>query len=168
MRKKKYLTWWKDKNMILYYGDQKKLGRPNFHRYFNDLGFPHMPTHPLVGIFRGYMDNSDEPNVVLENRDDGYREIQHFLPLPHTHGGVSDLSWASLKDLETLKTYINFPIIRKIFINNARVIYNYNVYENKYFEERHINWIRRAMQVYAKIGKNTIYQEVLDKYNWNE
>ncbi len=162
MEEKEYLEWWTDKDNELYYDEPR--GERSL---FTKLGFPLMPTHPLEDVIRGY---AKEPGDCFDLSEIEFiRDTLHgVFPLLHKDGGIKKKGYSKFTDLEAMRTYINFPVIRIIMANNARCIYNISPYKNRYFDEDMIAWLRKAMQTYAKVAEDPIYQEVLDKYHWNE
>ena len=157
-RKKRMLKWWVDKGQERYYLDEN--GYSEFSHYYK---FGCMETHPLENYFKG---DWDEATPLYKSKEFQHIIVRSYFPLLIKDGGGVGPG-RQFKDLETLKIYINFPIMRKIFINNARCLYNYDPYRG-HFDEFQINWLRKAMQTYAKVADDSIYQEVLDKYGWNE
>ena len=157
--KKRMLIYWKDKNENLYWEKVNKAEFPPMDHQHPQalLNFTHKD-------FKSWYNKKLEEDEIYGNPIISFKEwgdatVHYFFPLLIEDGGT-------LKDLDFLRTYINFPWIRKVFINSARVLYNWN--PNKYFDEEQINWIRKALQTYAKVAENPIFQEVLDKYDWNE
>lgn len=132
--------YWKDKNSDLFY---------------NNKEFDFIETIPRTMLFKPHWPKG----WVYWDKEYLDEEIESYFPLIGKRKG--------LKDLESLKRYINFPVNRFLFINNARCLYNDTPY-NGHFDEYQIAWLRKAMQTYAKIADDPIYQKVLDKYGWNE
>ena len=149
------LIYWKDKNESLYW---EKI---------ENSEFPRMCEQDPQALIN--FTNKDFESELIDKVNKGYfsyypkewkdETIHYYFPLLVEDGGT-------LKDLDFLRTYINFPRIRKVFINSARILYNWNPYN--IYDEEQINYLRKAIQTYAKVAENPIFQEVLDKYGWNE
>lgn len=141
------LKYWKDKNEKLYWE------KVHNHEFPSDY---YLNPQALINFTDKNFKLPDNWGYSLKEWKD--ESVRYYFPLLVEDGG-------ELKDLDFIRVFINSPIIRKVFINSARVLYNWD--PNKYFDEEQINWIRKALQTYAKVAENPIFQEVLDKYNWN-
>ena len=142
------LIYWKDKNESLYW---EKIENSEFPRMCEQ------DPQALINFTNKDFKLPDNWGYSLKEWKD--ESIHYYFPLLVEDGGT-------LKDLDFLRTYINFPRIRKVFINSARILYNWNPY--KIYDEEQIAYLRKAIQTYAKVAENPIFQEVLDKYGWNE
>ena len=131
--------WWKDEGSDLYYSTRE---------------FPFIETIPRTMLFKPHW----PPGWVYWDKEYLDEEIRSYFPLVGRR-------W--IKDMDTMRRYINFPVNRIVFINNARCLYNDSPY-NGHFDQYQINWLRKAMQTYAEVADDPIYQEVLDKYHWNK
>lgn len=162
--KKNMLIYWKDKNESSYWEKVKNGEFPPMNEQdpqalinftYKDFKFLYIKGEEECD--RRRKEEGDD-TIPISFKEWGDATVHYFFPLLVEDGGT-------LKDLDFLRTYINFPRIRKVFINSARVLYNWD--PNKYFDEEQINWIRKAIQTYAKVAEDPIFQEVLDKYDWD-
>ena len=159
---------------LLEYWD-KKEDHNSYEEYRYKYGFP--PIEPcLEGFFyftkkKREFDEEEKGILIsyygepINSLSDSVKDIinVHF-PLLKEDGGREP--WAT--DLEMMRIYVNHPYRKNTLINQARCLFFYSPYENVIFDRENINHIRKAIQTYVKVSEDPIFQEVLDKYHWNE
>ena len=100
----------------------------------------------------------DDPTCPFAEYIDDH--IRSFYPTLVEDGG-------DVKDLETMREFVNFWQTKELVHKNADCLLSFSPYSGR-FNEKQINVFRTAMRTYAKVSDDPIFQQVLDKYNWND
>lgn len=115
------LIYWKDKNESSYWEKVKNGEFPPMNEQdpqalinftYKDFKFLYIKGEEESD--RRRREEGDD-TIPISFKEWGDATVHYFFPLLIEDGGT-------LKDLDFLRTYINFPRIRKVFINSARVL----------------------------------------------